>query len=224
MKVIKSDWYHYDKDGVNVTLQNLQAHLVRSLNEAAKRENPWSMHVCIGKGDWKHRKDYLRLTRTYDRVASAELGGGAICHRCLGGTDPSKPWLDADEAFDNEADIQAAAETATSDIPFKSLSGWVIETEQADLLHCCWMGSGRDLAGSLCMEYVDHAPEMQKYITYDERLAALHRDVQAWCSSNGIRPSTVEDISPSSATIKVLCDPCTTALDEVVPHYSSIQV
>ena len=87
LKAIKSDFFHYDKQGVNVTL-------AASLNQCAARENASklgaSLHSVIGKGDWKWRVEYLRPRRYYARAGSSGSQEG-LCARCLAGKDT---WLD----------------------------------------------------------------------------------------------------------------------------------
>lgn len=186
---MKSDVMHHNAAGDNLSLEHLQQSLVESLNICADRNNGlgFTLHVVSGKGDWKWRKEWLKQTRYYGNV----IGKDGLCPRCLAGS--TETWLDpVHESFNNPADLQAARATAVGDIHMKNLSGWQPEMEVPDLLHCCWLGSCRDLNGSLCMLV---ASKFLTGATYDERLTTLRRDMQLWCQDNGMKPSTIEEIS-----------------------------
>ena len=188
--VIKSDYFHY-KGEENVTLSHLQEDLVKSLNLCADRANGLNatLHVCAGKGDWKWRKEWLQQTRFYGKVTHGSHG---ICPRCFAA---KNDWLDVHERFNNDADVLRAQATAVGEnIALKQLSGWTCNMELPDLLHCIWLGTGRDLTGSLCMEMAEKRQDLVGS-TYDERLDCLRRDMQAWCASHGIRPSTIDELS-----------------------------
>ena len=188
--VIKSDYFHYEGDE-NVTLSHLQEDLVKSLNLCADRANGLNatLHVCAGKGDWKWRKEWLQQTRFYGKVTHGSHG---ICPRCFAA---KNDWLDVHERFNNDADVLRAQATAVGEnIALKQLSGWTCNMELPDLLHCIWLGTGRDLTGSLCMEMAEKRQDLVGS-TYDERLDCLRRDMQAWCASHGIRPSTIDELS-----------------------------
>ena len=47
--------------------------------------------------------------------ASKTVGdrGGPICRRCLCGTEPNKPWIDLTEQFNNNTDLEMAAQTSS---------------------------------------------------------------------------------------------------------------
>eukprot|EP00439_Symbiodinium_sp_Y106_P006991 s2757_g1.t1 len=154
--VIKSDYFHY-KGEENVTLSHLQEDLVKSLNLCADRANGLNatLHVCAGKGDWKRRKEWLQQTRFYGKVTHGSHG---ICPRCFAA---KNDWLDVHERFNNDADVLRAQATAVGEnIALKQLSGWTCNMELPDLLHCIWLGTGRDLTGSLCMEMAEKRQDL----------------------------------------------------------------
>ena len=109
-KVLKSELFHYDSSGRNITLDNLQEHLAKSLQKANQPGNPdtggWSIHLILGKGDWKWKREWLCQGRHYG-------ASGHICPRCFASAadDAEKPWLDSLERFNNQTDIQAARES-----------------------------------------------------------------------------------------------------------------
>eukprot|EP00439_Symbiodinium_sp_Y106_P082097 s54_g21.t1 len=142
------------------------------------------------EGDWKWRVEWLRQVRYYNNKQIAGPAAG-LCPRCLCTRDT---WLDVHERFNAPADLATARLTAVGDIALKSLPGWEPEMEVPDLLHVLWTGTGRDLIGSLCLQIVETSASYTGS-TYDERLRQLRRDMQAWCSAHGIRPSTVEELS-----------------------------
>ena len=74
----------------------------------------------------------------------------------------------------------------------KELSGWNPNMEFADILHVVWCGLSRDVTGSLLLEAAEFGVEGP---SFDDRLKVLHQKCTAWCSSNHIRPSTVEEFS-----------------------------
>ena len=75
------------------------------------------------------------------------------------------------------------------------MAGYSPEMEWADILHCLWLGVGRDAVGSHLMILARLDPALQEYTTYDERLRALHCQFRTWCCQHSIRPSTVEGFS-----------------------------
>ncbi|CAE7214290.1 unnamed protein product, partial [Symbiodinium sp. CCMP2456] len=188
--VIKSDFFHYNGDR-NITLEHLQADLVQSLNRCADKDNKLgaTLHVVAGKADWKFRREWLQQTRFYGKVTH---GTNGICARCFAA---KNDWLDVKEKFNNDSDVALAQETAVGEnIAMKQLSGWSCNMEGPDLLHCIWLGTGRDLVGSLCMEMAENRRDLVG-ATYDERLSGLHKDMQAWCAARGIRASTIDGLS-----------------------------
>ena len=197
-QIIKSDFFHYE-DGKNRTLLDLQHELVKSLNLcAAKREDQPTLHLILSKGDWKWKQEFLLQERYYNNVINTELG---LCPRCLAA---KNNWLDpVHEAFNSPADIQAARATAVGDVPFRQLSGWTPEVESPDLLHVVWLGTGRDLVGSLCMEAAELSRDLDG-ATYDERFVGLRRNMQKWCVARNIRPSTIDEITLSKLGVKAL--------------------
>ncbi|CAE7228652.1 Cpr [Symbiodinium sp. CCMP2456] len=187
--VIKSDRFHYAGDR-NITLEHLQADLVNSLNHCADRGNGLgaTLHVVTGKADWKFRKEWLQQSRFYGKIGHGTHG---ICARCFAA---KHDWLDVEEKFNNPADIARAQETAVGpNIPFRELSGWSCNMEVPDVLHCVYLGSGRDLVGSIAMEMAERRQDLTGS-TYDERLDCLRRDIQAWCGKHNIRPSTIDEL------------------------------
>ncbi|CAE7021764.1 Cpr, partial [Symbiodinium sp. KB8] len=188
--VIKSDFFHYDGDK-NVTLSHLQHDLVMSLNQCSDKGNGLgaTLHVVAGKGDWKWRKEWLQQTRFYGKVTHGSHG---ICPRCFAA---KNDWVDVKERFNNDEDVARAQETAVGEnIAMKQLSGWSCNMEVPDLLHCIWLGTGRDLVGSRCLEMAETRQDLVG-ATYDQRLASLRKDIQAWCAARGIRPSTIDELS-----------------------------
>ena len=113
-EIIKSEFFaHAPGETTNLTLSDLQRHLVESLNVASdpNRGSGWTMHVCMGKGDWKWRKDWLMQSRSYMNAAGKNPSARTlICPRCLAGS-AQRPWLDITEAFANPADLAAARDT-----------------------------------------------------------------------------------------------------------------
>lgn len=69
--------------------------------------------------------------------------------------------------------------------------------ECADILHVLWAGICRDFSGSLIMDTAEwcNLASLQGS-AWDERLQTLHHYCVNWCANNGIRPSTVEQLSP----------------------------
>ena len=192
-KAIKSDFFHYDKKGVNVTLAQIQKEIVASLNQCAERINAKklgaSLHYVMGKGDWKWRVEYLRPSRYYGRAGSSGNQEG-LCPRCFAGKDT---WLDVVyEAFNNQRDIEAARRTAVGpSISMHQLSGWHCDMEVPDTLHTIYLGTGRDLVGSLCLQTAECC---FRGATWDERLQGLRKSMQLWCVEQGLRPSTIPEL------------------------------
>ena len=77
----------------------------------------------------------------------------------------------------------------------KQLKGWTVGSEYADCLHAVWLGVGRDLLGSLCLDLVAADPKYAIVDTWDDRLRILLHEIQDWCREHGIRPSTLEELS-----------------------------
>ena len=186
--MIKSDYFVVESSGKNITLQQLQQELVDSLNKAASMDNPtgFTLHVVCGKADWKFRKDWLLSVRSYTKFANNREG---LCQRCLATKDD---WLDIKEAFNQPQKIQAALVNAVGDIALRNLQGWSSVMEVPDLLHVVWSGVGRDLTGSLCLELAEQMAGPGT--TYDERLRLLQQEMQQWCVTHGLRPSSIEDL------------------------------
>ena len=73
------------------------------------------MWYCAGKGDWKHKKEWLKENRTYANI-TADCSGGLVCRRCLAGQ-PGTSWQDF--LFMKgwyDGDQQAAKDSALGDI------------------------------------------------------------------------------------------------------------
>ena len=196
-QVVKSDLFFYEH-GVNKTLRELQKHIVDSFNKASypAGDLSFSMQCCIGKGDWKWRREWLEQSRHYNNVRpNSDNNGAGICPRCLAGAN-GVPWLDPREAFNNPEHLALARDTAVgANIALHGLLGWDVSCEYADYLHAVWLGVARDLVGSALLDLVEEDPSYENGITYDQRLALLHSEIQLWCRANHIRPSTVEDLS-----------------------------
>ena len=113
-EIIKSEYFAHAAGGtVNHTLSDLQRHLVESLNLASdpSRSNGWTLHVAMGKGDWKWRKEWLMQGRSYMNAAGKNPNSQSlICPRCFAGS-AERPWLDSTEAFANPEDLAAAKDT-----------------------------------------------------------------------------------------------------------------
>ena len=176
-----------------MTLAQIQKEIVASLNQCADRSNAKklgaTLHYVIGKGDWKWRVEYLRPSRYYGRVGSSGSQEG-LCSRCFAGKDT---WLDVtNEAFNNQADIEAARLTAVGPtISMHQLSGWHCDMEVPDTLHTIYLGTGRDLVGSLCIQTAECC---YRGATWDERLRELRKSMQQWCVQQGLRPSTIPEL------------------------------
>ena len=131
-QVIKSDAFAFEKEsGKNITLAQLQRHMVHSFN---KLSNPmpeydnWTCHITCGKGDWKFRRDWLQQSRHWSNLGpynpvNPPANHGQICSRCLcNNTD--LPWLDATEKFNRPEDLAIAKLTrylVHPSIPSKTL-------------------------------------------------------------------------------------------------------
>ena len=198
-KAMKSECFHYDHSGKNITLQQIQKVLVASLNKCAARETHnrlgCTAHYIMGKGDWKWRVEFLNQPRYYGKVGSRASNSG-ICPRCFANKDN---WLDVmNESFDKPEDIVAARASACGPgIPMEGLAGWHVDMELPDILHTIYLGCGRDLVGSLCMRAAETCFDGQ---TWDERLSKLRSSMQTWCMDNGIRPSTIPELSRDTIT------------------------
>ena len=178
---------------MNKTLRELQKHIVDSFNKASHPAGDLSasMQLCVGKGDRKWRREWLEQGRHYNNVTqNSDNNGAGVCPRCLAGTNGVR-WLDPREAFNNPEDLALAREN----IALHRLRGWDVSCEYADYLHAVWLGVARDLVGSVLLDLVEQDPSYENGITYDQRLALLHSEIQIWCRENHIRPSTVEDLS-----------------------------
>ena len=200
---MKSECFHYDKSGKNITLMQIQKILVASLNQCADRstnkELGCSAHYVLGKGDWKWRVEFLNPPRYYGKVGSRTPDSG-LCPRCFANR---HNWLDVlHESFNNPEDIVAARDSAVgSDIPMKSLAGWHVDMEGPDTLHTIYMGCGRDLVGSLCIRAAEICFDGA---TWDDRLSKLRAAMQTWCMDHGIRPSTIPEMRHSTLFWKYL--------------------
>ena len=89
-----------------------------------------------------------------------------------------------------------ALRVSVAGVRLRQLLGWSPHMEWSDLLHVLWAGVGRDFSGTLLMEVaenLDHGPS-----TWNQRLHHLHGLAQAWCSKNGITPSTLEEFRRST--------------------------
>ena len=79
-QVIKADRFAYE-NGRNCTLECLQKNFVDSMNRCGNKDDPalhgWTLHLCISKGDWKHKREWLQQQRHYSNQT------GNICPRCL---------------------------------------------------------------------------------------------------------------------------------------------
>ena len=189
---MKSECFHYVNQGTNITLEQLQADLVASLNRMASPEfhpSGVTVHVITCKGDWKYNHEFLQSRRFYGKSANSLDG---LCMRCLANRNT---WMDLSEPWNNPQDLATARLTAVGEcIPIKSLSGWMPEMHVPDLLHTIFLGTGRDLLGSLCLEIIHQAGFVGA--TYNERLSCLRKRMQAWCVHHGHRPSTIEELRP----------------------------
>ena len=118
-EVLRSDKFHYENRR-NRTLECIQREFVASMNLCSNHSDPelqgYTLHCCIDKGDWKHKKDWLQACRHFSNV-SAKGGGsgpgkGLICPRCYAGG-PGRSWACAKEPWNNAADLRAAAATSS---------------------------------------------------------------------------------------------------------------
>ena len=190
-----------------MTLDCLQKALAQSLNMCNKPGNTslqgYSLHLCIGKGDWKFRREWLQMERSYLNAS------GLICPRCLasGAAGTEKPWLDpVKERWNNTADLLLAQESRVgSSIWLRTVDGWSPMGECADLLHAVWIGTAKDAVGSLLFDLAEWHPEAQSLDTWDERLKLLHAELLDFCVENKIRTSTVEELSYSLDIAGLFC-------------------
>ena len=204
-QVIKSDAFAYSERGRrNRTLECLQGVLADSLNRintaGIESTNGYSMHVVLGKGDWKFRREWLRQSRNY-------MMKDQMCPRCfasgLSGSD--KPWFDpVRERFNAPADVAQALATRVGEIPLLRVAGWDPSCESADLLHCFWLGTARDATGSLLMDLAENHPGATHLTTWDARLEVILCEFHAWCRQHSVRPSTIEELSRWASTMSIL--------------------
>ena len=82
--------------------------------------------------------------------------------------------------------------------------GWTPDCEYPDLLHCLWLGSGRDACGSHLLDLAAQWQPLQDFQTWDERLRVIHSDLMSWCCRHNIRQSVIDEISYMPATRKQL--------------------
>ena len=120
--VLKSDCYAYNKENLNLTLDSLQSALAKSFN-LCNMPNPecggYTPHIVCGKGDWKHKREFLRTPRHYGL-------SDQICGRCLcsGLPNTDKPWYDAVlERFNNIPDLAAAVDTSVGHAIYRT---WIM--------------------------------------------------------------------------------------------------
>ena len=146
-EVIKSDAFAYSQRGkCNRTLECLQSVLADSLNRINTAGNVatlgYSMHVVLGKGDWKFRKEWLAQSRSY-------MMKDQMCPRCFASGLPgsAKPWFDpVRERFNSPADVAQALATRVGEIPLLRVVGWHPSCETAGsarpgmrLAPCSWI-------------------------------------------------------------------------------------
>ncbi|CAJ1430989.1 unnamed protein product [Effrenium voratum] len=67
--------------------------------------------------------------------------------------------------------------------------------ECADLLHCLWLGTGRDAIGSFLLELAEHCPTCARLPTWDDRLHSLTLDAREWAREHSLPPSVVDEWS-----------------------------
>ena len=110
-QVIRSELFHYGPSGQNITLDNLPQHLAMSLQKANREHSTlaggFTLHVVLGKGDWKFKREWLAQSRHYNNTNEG------MCPRCFasGRAGSPRPWLDCLESFNNNTDLQAAKAT-----------------------------------------------------------------------------------------------------------------
>ena len=188
---MRSDHFHYNRQSINLTLEQLQADLVASLNTMASpdfHKSGVTVHVITAKGDWKYNHEFLQTPRFYGKAANTMQG---LCMRCFAN---KNTWMDLGEHWNNPEDVARARLTAVgNNVAIKTLSGWTPEMHVPDLLHTIFLGTGRDLIGSLCLEIIHESGFVGA--TFNERLACLRQQIQTWCMQHGIRPSTIEELS-----------------------------
>ena len=189
-----------NKGTENRTLMDLQTALADSLNLCNLPGQPhldgFSIHVVASKGDWKYRREFLALPRHYGRK-------DFICARCMASAaqNADRPYIDpVRERFNAPESLEEAAATRVGPgIALLRVRGWDPACEQADLLHAFFLGTGRDAIGSLLLELAEHWQDCAHLETWNQRLAFILSDFQKWASANGIRPSTVDEISGSDS-------------------------
>ena len=90
----------------------------------------------------------------------------------------------------------ATAFSGVGQIWLRRLNGWHPSMEMPDILHVVYLGTSRDSNGSLCMDLIEMDPRYGHLATFDERLKVLLGEMQGFFESHGIRPSTVDELSP----------------------------
>ena len=224
-KVLRSDKFAYDKNKKNLTLQSLQREFVASMNKCSDPHGDglqgYTLHCTVSKGDWKHKREWLEQSRHYSN-SSGKICPRCLCEQNW--ADMTESFNNSDD-LDLAAQSSVGASISCRGMhmymgvhtfvfscaqiqrilnrSFKSLEiqrmhelhGWMPSVEYPDLLHCLWLGTGRDASASLLLEYARFCPEAQCYPTWDERLRFLHHDFQIWCKTHRIRGSTIDDMS-----------------------------
>ena len=106
--------------------------------------------------------------------------------------------------FDSCLPVTVAVIRMTFAIRMHNMFGWRPSCEYPDLLHCLWLGTGRDATASHVLELAKHWRPLQQYDTWDQRLRVIHQDFQCWCSKHGLRASVIDEIS-RMLTLNMYC-------------------
>ena len=110
-QVVKSDLFAY-KDKKNMTMAALQQAFVRMMNSSVHNPtNGRRLWYFCGKGDWKHKKDWL-CERRYWSQNSAHSHG--ICRRCFA---RGSNWMDVVNCTEWHS-AESALDSAFDPIPF----------------------------------------------------------------------------------------------------------
>ena len=202
LQVIRSVHFAYDSKGVNLTLQALQAALVRNLQKCSDPATTvlpqkLTLHYVLGKGDWKFKAEFLREKRTYSNLKRKSAGIG-FCRRCESTSDLArKHWLDASGFSFYEPDRVEGilSSSMPHELPLRQLAGYHPDMEAADTLHNLWLGPAKDTLGSVIMEICEHHPALADFASFSEALQALASEFHRWCARNQMDPSTVDEFS-----------------------------
>lgn len=162
------------------------------------------VRVCVGKpslrqGDLKEKKLCHRFQQNYMSNLVCEWCAAHRHSKTLNAYDFSltATWRSTLRSHDD----YLADTTACS--PWRIVDGWAIERNLLDMLHLIWLGTAKDLSGTLMLQiawlYMKHW-----HIDLDNALTHLTWEFKQWCSATSrradVRPFTQNTIlySPSN--------------------------